>query len=325
MHPFQGHPHRQRQLARLHLEAQKLSILSGIQSPDVTAFRLTKIGNPLLRLLAQVAKQGIVAIEQQHSPLAHALRDFQLGLPDSLLRTQELDMGGTDVDNHCHIRMGDIRKVRNLPEVVHAHFQHRYLRIRRHGQNRHRHTDVIVVIGRGFADPVGTLQNLGDHFLGGALSHGAGHRHHFGADALELFPGDISQSLPRVLHIDGRVVPHPAAAQHRRSALLHGCGNEIMSIPSALEGQEQLSRFQNPGIVIGAEKFHVGVFFIHSTAAPAGGLTQGKISHCNSSILPDGLRPLPVHPGGTCDRRCPDRSHALFQQVQLYHLFSQCP
>ena len=293
---FQLHPNRHRQPSRFRPEAQGLLLLVGVKALDIAALGQTEIGNPLGRLLIQIPQQRVVSVEQQHPPGVHALGDFQLGLADALLGAQKLNVAGSDVHDHRHIRMGNPGQVGNLPEMVHSHFQHRHLRIQRHFQNGHGHSDVVVVIGRGLGHPIGAGQHRRRHFLGGALAHGAGDGHHLGADALQLLPGDVPQGLPGVFHIDGRVVPHLPAAQHRRSPLVHGRRDKVMPVPGALEHHKQLPRLNGPGIVSGTQESHVRILFFHSAAAPFGGLTQCNIRHVISSIPPDGPRPLPVRP-----------------------------
>ena len=209
--------------------------------------------------------------------------------------------------------------------MVHAHFQHRHLGILRHVQNRHGHTDVVVVIGRGLADPEGACQHRGDHLFCGALANRAGNRHHLGADALQCLPGDVTQGRAGVLHVNGRIVPNLPAAQHRSCALLHSRGDEIMSIPGALKGKEQLTGLQGPGVVSRALKGQIRIFFFHRSAAPFGSVPQCNLCHIIPSIPLNGQQPLPVRPGGACVHQCPDRSRGLFRPEQLYHFFPQCP
>ena len=246
---FQKHLHREGQPPGLHPEAQIVAVLIDVKRPDGTAFGGTEVCNPLLRLLVQIAQEKIVAVQQKHPVRGHALHDLHLRLPDPLLGTQKLNMGGADVDDHGHVRSCDLGQVGNFAEMVHAHFQHRDLGIFRHGKHRHGHSDVVIVVGRGLAGDKGLLQHGGDHFLRCTLANGAGDRHHLCADAFQFLPGNSPQSDAGVVHIDRGVVPHPAAAQSRSSPPVHGLLDEVVAVPCALERDEQLPRLHDPGVV----------------------------------------------------------------------------
>ena len=181
---LQQHPHREGQLPCLHPEAQAVPILHHVQCPDGAALGGAEVCNALLRLVIQVPQQQIVAVEQQLAGGRHTGHNLHFRLADAILGAQKFNVGGADVDNHRYVRTGNVRKVGNLAKVVHAHLQHGSFGILRHGQHRHGHPDVVIVIGRGLAGDVSLLQHGGDHFLGGALAHGAGDRHHLRADAL---------------------------------------------------------------------------------------------------------------------------------------------
>ena len=209
--------------------------------------------------------------------------------------------------------------------MIHTHFQHSHLGILRHSQNRHRHTNIIVVVGWGLTDAEGTLQYRSNHFLRCAFPHRAGDRDHLRPAAFQRFPRNVAQSGTGVLCNDRRIIPNPAAAQHRSSALLHSGRDVIVTIPRPLQSDEQLPRLQASGIIACSEKSHIRIFLFYRSAAPFGGIPQCNLSHTISPIPSGGQLPLPVHPDDTCARRCPDRFHVLFPQGQLYHFFPQCP
>ena len=162
-----------------------------------------------------------------------------------------LNMHGADIDDHRHIRPGDGGQIRDLPEMVHTHFQHSDLCILRHGQDRHRHADIVIVIDRGLAGAVGGLQHRRDHFLGGALAHGAGDAHYLHTDPVPLATGDLPQCDSGILYDNRRIIAVTVGAQHR-SRTFFQCGRDkIMSVPLALQSNKQLLRLQLAGIVIG--------------------------------------------------------------------------
>ena len=246
---FQKHLHREGQPPGLHPEAQIVAVLIDVKRPDGTAFGGTEVCNPLLRLLVQIPQEKIVAVEQEHPVRGHALHDLHFRLPNSLLRAQKFNVGGADVDDNGHVRSCDLGQVGNFAEMVHAHFQHRDLGILRHGKHRHGHSDVVIVVGRGLTGDESLFQHGSDHFLRGALAHGAGDRHHLCADAFQFFPGDSPQSNAGVVHIDRGVVPHLAAAQSRRSAPVHSLFDEVVAVPRALKRDKQLPRLHDPGVI----------------------------------------------------------------------------
>ena len=225
----------------------------------------------------------------------HALHDLHFRLPNSLLRAQKFNVGGADVDDNGHVRSCDLGQVGNFAEMVHAHFQHRDLGILRHGKHRHGHSDVVIVVGRGLTGDESLFQHGSDHFLRGALAHGAGDRHHLCADAFQFFPGDSPQSNAGVVHIDRGVVPHLAAAQSRRSAPVHSLFDEVVAVPRALKRDKQLPR-------------------LSSTTPPHHSAACLSVNFpMPFPLFPAGGRqPLPVHPSGALRRRCPDRSHDPF-------------
>ena len=224
-------------------------------------------------------------------------------------------MHGTDIHNHRHIRLADLRKVRHFPEVVHAHFQHRHFRIFGHSQNRHGHTDVIVVIGRGLADTVLGFQHRHHHFLGSGLAHRTGDAYLLTAKQPLLFPCDLSQRDPGIVYNDAGEISYLAAAQSCRRALFHGHGDKIMTVPGTLQHDEQLVGLYDPGVVVGTQKFYIFILGLHIAAAPERSLLQCAFCHINSSILPDVPGLLPVHPDGASHRGSPDKSRDPFLPV----------
>ena len=193
-------------------------------------------------------------------------------------------MTGADIHDHRDIRMGYIRKIGDLAEMVHAHLQDRHLRGFRHGEDRHRHTDIVIVVGRGLFRDVSRFKDSGDHFFRGALAHGACDADDLRADALQLFPGDLPQRDPGIIHVDGGPVSDLAAAKNCRGALLHGGPDEVMAVSRALEDDKELAGLQSTGIIGSTQKLNICIFIFHMATAPCGCLLQCDLTHRYSSF-----------------------------------------
>ena len=118
--------------------------------------------------------------------------------------------------------------------MIHAHFQDCDLRILRHGKNRHRHTNIVIVIGRGLFHFISGTQNRGNHLLGRALAHRAGHTDYLHADPIPLTTGDIAQRDAGIRNHDSRIVFVAMGAQHSSRTFFHRIRNKHMAIPLAL-------------------------------------------------------------------------------------------
>ena len=192
MAALQIHNYREAVLPVGHPEPQPIQSIDDLPAPDLAALVRAKVHNALPGCLAELPQHAVISVEQQGAVLRHALHNFHLGLTDPRLTAQKFNMGRADVHDHGNIRPADGGKIGHLPKMVHAHFQNGHLRILRHGQNRHGHTDVIIVVHRSFRSAVGFFQHRRDHLLRGALAHGAGDADDLHADALPLLPGDIA-------------------------------------------------------------------------------------------------------------------------------------
>ena len=131
-------------------------------------------------------QQRIVAVEDHFAVLTHTLNNFHLRLQNTFFRAQILDMCGTDIDDHRHIWQSDGRQIGDLPEVIHAHFQNRHLRVLRHSKDRHGHTQIIILIDRCFLHTKLSGKDLSNHFLCGAFTYRSGNANHLHTDALAL-------------------------------------------------------------------------------------------------------------------------------------------
>ena len=191
--------------SRLHSKGNTLLLLHGgcpyLTQPIICA----KPGHGQGNMFTMSPQIRIIAGQTQQSVIGHAVANLQLGLQDTLPGTQIFHVHGADIGNNANVRLGDMGQIGNLAKVAHAHLQHRNLGIFLHGQQRHGKTQIVIEIGRGFADDIVPFQHCGNHFLGGAFSHGSGHAHHFHADMLTQSGGDLTQSDAGIFHHDSGI------------------------------------------------------------------------------------------------------------------------
>ena len=234
MAAFQRHLYREGFPSGGDLEAQLSFRIAHLGALDLAAIVGAEVDELLLGLSVQVPQHHIVTVEQQLSTGLHALQNFHFSLADPRHSAQKLNMGRTDIDDDGNVRPGDLGQIGHLPEMVHPHFQHSHLRILRHSQDRHRHSDVVVMVDGGLGRPERGFQNGGHHLLGGALAYGAGDAHHLHSQALPLSRGDFSQCHTGILHHNGRDPVHGPAAQGRRRSLGHSLRDKVVAVPGSL-------------------------------------------------------------------------------------------
>ena len=93
---------------------------------------------PYRRLLTAAEQQplGTVGYRQGQNPAVIGIdnrrafwrqggKEFALGPGHTIQATQGFKVGGTDIDNHPDLRLGNFRQAGNLAQSTHAHLQHR--------------------------------------------------------------------------------------------------------------------------------------------------------------------------------------------------------
>ena len=286
MDALQGHGCLEIDISGMDVKSQMFLSLDKAAAPHL-ALRIfhTKVDRRPSAAFPPVPQQRLVAIQNQMSLRPQALQDLHLGFQDSFPGAQILNVHGADVGDDRNVRLGNGGQVGHFPKVVHAHLQHRHLHVRLHGQNRHGHTDVVVVIDGRFSHLVFPGQHGGHHLLGGAFAHGAGDAYHRNAQSFPFLPGNLTQGLAGIRHHNGRIISVTVTAQHRRRAFIQRHGNEFMAVPLSAEGQKQLAGSQLSGVVVCSQECNVFIFGIDATATPLGSLLQCNSAHWALPLL----------------------------------------
>ena len=246
------------------------------------------------QLLALVPQQRLIAVEDGFAPRHEALQDLHLRAEDALPGAQMLDVHGADVVDQRHIGPGDGREVRHFAEMVHAHFHDCHLAVGLDGKDAQGQANIVVVVALCAAGAVGRSQNVGDHFLGGGLSHTAGDADDTAAVACAVAPGQCAEGLQGIVDEYRRHAgAHLLVGHDGAGALLQGLTDENMAVEAlALQRDEQLAGLDRPGIRADAGDLNVGVFRGDGAVAPLGHLFQ-----CQHFIPPasgaPGSRPRP--------------------------------
>ncbi len=180
---------------------------------------------------AQVCEHWLVSIKDDAAARLQALQDLQLGLQNPLPASQIFNVHGANVVDDRNVRPGNLGQVGHLPEVVHAHLQHRHLTVRLHVEQGKRQAQAVVVVLGRLAGDVGLLHDGRQHLLGGRLSHAAGDRQHLGVQRRPVARGNAAQRPLGVLYQHRRNIRRlPFFHQHRRSALLQHLLYKIMAV-----------------------------------------------------------------------------------------------
>ncbi len=202
----------------------------------------------------EMAELRIVAVEDRGAVAFEAEKDFRLGVGDLGQRAEEFEMHRRDGGDDGDVRARQSRQRLDLAGVVHPHFQHGVLRVRRTARERQRHAPMIVV-GR---DRRMGLAVFGERepqrFLGAGFADRAGDADHLRRRARPRRGGERAQRLEHVGHDQKRRVRRQLRAPVRRDHRESGLGrerraHELMAVAAvAGEGEERFARRDGAGI-----------------------------------------------------------------------------
>ena len=117
------------QAVRERREALRFALDRQILRTDIAAFGEAE-GRCMI-FFRDRAQQIVVAVEDHAAVRTKPLEKLELGFQDSLAGAEILDVHRADVRNNGNVRLRNARQNGKLPEMVHAHFQHRRLAVRR--------------------------------------------------------------------------------------------------------------------------------------------------------------------------------------------------
>ena len=198
---------------------------------------------------APIAREGIVGVDHRDAVLAQALIDFALGPGDGLVRAQLPDVGGAGIVHQRHRGGREPREIGDLPEMIHAHLDHRVAVVAAQAQEHERNADVVVQVpGRGQHSVIAPCrpQAARHHLLHCGLAVAAGDRHQTDLEARAPAGGEPAEPDAGVVYDDQPRVrlPHPFRLGHHRgdSPQLQGLVDELVPVePIALQRDEQVA------------------------------------------------------------------------------------
>ena len=189
--------------------------------PEVTGGVQAVVEDFSFRLLRHSPHHRIVPIQDGCSPFGgrgQGLYQFRFGLGNELDGPQPLQVGGTYVGHHPHMRAGDVGQFGDFSQSVHAHLQNDPLMAGIQIQQSQRQADLIVVASPALQGVKPLSQDRPDHLFGSRLAHTAGHAN----DARgEPGPPESSQTLKSFQ----AVLSHEAYRRPDR-----GLGQETLSV-----------------------------------------------------------------------------------------------
>ena len=190
--------------------------------------------------------------------------DLALGGGDRLAAAQPADVGGADVGDHRHIRLGAQAQPFDLTRPAHAHLHHQGGGGVIGLEHRQRRADVVVLIAAAGHHMPQRRQGGPDQLSRRRLAGRAGHRHHRQAEAAAPLAGEILIRLKGVIHQpqgaaaalrqrDQRCGIDPVALGDGGCGPLQHRGQELMGIET-LSHQRHEQAARQLGAAVGAHR-----------------------------------------------------------------------
>ena len=186
-HPVRaGLRQREAQLALPHPRGDETAADRGahrLQRPDIGALPAPERDDPRAvpsgRRDQPVAMAAVVRDDRGASRF-QPLEDFRLGVGDTLLVGEELDMRGADIGDDGDVRADQAGQRGDLAGVVHPHLQHREAAVGGHPREAERYAGMVIVALDRAMHPAGraAFQRRRQRLLGTGLADRAGDADH---------------------------------------------------------------------------------------------------------------------------------------------------
>ena len=178
-------------------------------------------------------QEGIVAVQHQRGTFGQTGADLELGLADVLLTAEVADVGYADAGDDADIRPGTLGQPLDLPQMAHAHLDHRIRGVFPDVEEGAGQTQLVVLVALGLDGAAKARNGSVGHLLGGGLADAAGHAHDLGRKLAAVVRAHGHHGAVAVRAEDGLLRRHPLhrVVQHHIGCPLFQCfGRKIVAI-----------------------------------------------------------------------------------------------
>src|SRR5690348_15849353 len=164
-----------------------------VRPSELGTFAQAKGHHSAVKITGKPANPGIVEVQNGGGRpiiVAQYIDELSFGISDRINAVKKLQVDGSDVCHHPHVRHGNLRQASDLTGRRHRKLHDSHLVLKLKSQQRQRNSEVVIEVPFRLMDAESCGQKCSNHFFSGRLAHATRDSNHTATPLLSNMAGE---------------------------------------------------------------------------------------------------------------------------------------